>query len=664
MSYVDSEIISRLIIDKLISNVIIDNKLKEIDTHFTNHVKKFIFKFIKPSIKSDFIFHEKGLDKIEENVIHFKEQKITKINTWITIPEPETCEPDRFSLKNKLIKEKIQKNDKNKILMNNSVKELELEYITKSSNIMRKSKQKRNYYRNKILKKNILIKKENIDSNDNKKSKEKKKEPILEIEGTYIPLDNKEKINILLNDTDENTHLRKEWELYLIGKQKKEMQEQLRKKLAKAKLLRNKEFKLINTNELTFDSDGNILKLNKLKENSFQNDFVSSESSLKKNKIEEYPPVQTTSQIVNNKINNERSKNSVDNIKLTKLNLEDINNNEIVEYNIEKKMRYKSEFDIYNILNKRNKLKNNTEKLIVSGSNFDKMNPEIGVIISNPENEKDKKIGGFNYIKKYNRPSMNELNEYLSNYNSDMNSNYNNSNSQIASFLYSYSNKNNSNNNNNNYNYIGYKEHFNDERNPLFQNAVHINEEKSRNLLNKRDLFNKKSLSNENIFRRNNLLKKGRNKSNISLFSQPNLITNNNYLSSVNNILLSNKFSYSNLKSFFYDYNENHEIKDRNNINNKKLGNVKVIKENTNNLIFSLKDIRKNKQNILPNINSNKNKNIMGQDYINKFLINTIQKRNLSYKNMENLNDINKENSYKNQFLKSKKYSDSNINKV
>ena len=663
MSYVDSEIISRLIIDKLISNVIIDNKLKEIDTHFTNHIKKFIFKFIKPSIKSDFIFHEKGDDKIEENIIHFKEQKITKINTWITIPEPETCEPDRFSLKNKLVKEKMQKNDKNNILMNNSVKELELEYITKSSNIIRKSKQKRNYYRNKILKRNILTKKENIDSNDNKKSKEKKKEPILEIEGTYIPLDNKEKINILLNDTDENTHLRKEWELYLIRKQKKELQEQLRKKLAKAKLLKNKEFKLINMNELTFDSDGNILKMNKLKENSFQNDFISSKSSLKKNKIEEYTPVQTTSQIVNNKINNEKTKNSVDNIKLTKLNLEDINNNEIVEYNIEKKMRYKSEFDIYNILNKRNKLKNNTEKLIVSGSNFDKMNPEIGVIITNPENEKDKKIGGFNYIKKYNRPSINELNEYLSNYNSDINSNYNNSNSQIASFLYSYSNKNNT-NNNNNYNYIGYKEHFNDERNPLFQNAVHINEEKSRNLLNKRDLFNKKSLSNENIFRRNNLLKKGRNKSNNSLFSQPNLITNNNYLSSVNNILLSNKFSYSNLKSFFYDYNENHENKDRNNINNKKLGNVKVIKENTNNLIFSLKDIRKNKQNILPNINSNKNKNIMGQDYINKFLINTIQKRNLSYKNMENLNDINKENSYKNQFLKSKKYSDSNINKV
>ena len=666
MSYVDSEIISRLIIDKLISNVIIDNKLKEIDTHFTNHVKKFIFKFIKPSIKSDFIFHEKGLDKIEENVIHFKEQKITKINTWITIPEPETCEPDRFSLKNKLIKEKIQKNDKNKILMNNSVKELELEYITKSSNIMRKSKQKRNYYRNKILKKNILIKKENISTNSSKNSKDKKKEPILEIPGTYIPLNSKEKINILLNDTEENNNLRKEWQLYLIEKEKKEFQERLKLKNARAKLLINKEFKLINTNELTFDSDGNILKLNKPKENLFQNGFISSKSSLKKNKIEETTPLQTTTQLI------KKPNNSNNKIKLTKLNLEDINNNnEIVEYNLDEQLRFKSEFNIYKNLNKYNKGKNNTEKVIVSGSNFDKMEPEIGVVISSPEKEKEKKIGGFNYIKKYNRPSMNELNEYLSNYTNDMSSNYNNSNSKITSFLNSYSNKSNNSNN-----YIGYKEHFNDERNPLFQNAVHLNEEKNKNnknLLSKRDLINKKSLSNENIFRRNNLLKKGRNKNNFILFNQPilnannndNINSNDNYLSSVNNILLSNKFSYSNLKSFFYDYNENPTKENRNNnYNNKKFGKVKVIKENNNNLIFSMKDIRINNKNLLPNINSNKNKNIMGQDYINKFLINTIQKRNLSYKNLDNLNDINKANSYKNQFLKLKNYNEKIMNKA
>ena len=142
---------------------------------------------------------------------------------------------------------------------------------------MKKNKQKKKY-RNKILKRNILIKKENISTNSSKNSKDKKKEPILEIPGTYIPLNSKEKINILLNDTEENNNLRKEWQLYLIEKEKKEFQERLKLKNARAKLLINKEFKLINTNELTFDSDGNILKLNKPKENLFQNGFISSKS--------------------------------------------------------------------------------------------------------------------------------------------------------------------------------------------------------------------------------------------------------------------------------------------------------------------------------------------------------------------------------------------------
>ena len=665
MTYVDSETISRLIIDKLISNVIIENKLKDVDLLFNIHIEKFIFELITPLMQSEFIFHENGLDKIEEDIFHYKENKISKINTWLTIPEPKTCEGDRFSSNIKLIKLKLQKNDKNNIILDNSLKELESEHNIKNSDIMKKNKQKKKY-RNKILKRNILIKKENISTNSSKNSKDKKKEPILEIPGTYIPLNSKEKINILLNDTEENNNLRKEWQLYLIEKEKKEFQERLKLKNARAKLLINKEFKLINTNELTFDSDGNILKLNKPKENLFQNGFISSKSSLKKNKIEETTPLQTTTQLI------KKPNNSNNKIKLTKLNLEDINNNnEIVEYNLDEQIRFKSEFNIYKNLNKYNKGKNNTEKVIVSGSNFDKMEPEIGVVISSPEKEKEKKIGGFNYIKKYNRPSMNELNEYLSNYTNDMSSNYNNSNSKIASFLYSYSNKSNNSNN-----YIGYKEHFNDERNPLFQNAVHLNEEKNKNnknLLSKRDLINKQSLSNENIFRRNNLLKKGRNKNNFILFNQPifnannndNINSNDNYLSSVNNILLSNKFSYSNLKSFFYDYNENNKKENRyNNYNNKKFGNVKVIKENNNNLIFSMKDIRINNKNLLPNINSNKNKNIMGQDYINKFLINTIQKRNLSYKNLDNLNDINKENSYKNQFLKLQKYNENIMNKA
>ena len=655
MTYVDSETISRLIIDKLISNVIIENKLKDVDLLFNIHIEKFIFELITPLMQSEFIFHENGLDKIEEDIFHYKENKISKINTWLTIPEPKTCEGDRFSSNIKLIKLKLQKNDKNNIILDNSLKELESEHNIKNSDIIKKNKQKKKY-RNKISKRNILIKKENISTNSSKNSKDKKKEPILEIPGTYIPLNSKEKINILLNDTEENNNLRKEWQLYLIEKEKKEFQERLKLKNARAKLLINKEFKLINTNELTFDSDGNILKLNKPKENLFQNGFISSKSSLKKNKIEETTPLQTTTQLI------KKPNNSNNKIKLTKLNLEDINNNnEIVEYNLDEQIRFKSEFNIYKNLNKYYKGKNNTEKVIVSGSNYDKMEPEIGVVISSPEKEKEKKIGGFNYIKKYNRPSMNELNEYLSNYTNDMSSNYNNSNSKIASFLYSYSNKSNNSNN-----YIGYKEHFNDERNPLFQNAFNLNDRKSRNLLLKREIGNKKSLSNENIFRTNKIIKKGKSYNNIILLKDEQNFNgkdiNSNYLSSVNNIFLSNKFNFPNLKILFSEENENYLNTDMNKNDTKNLGNIKVMKENKSNLIYSIKDIRKGNKNFLPNINADKNKNILGKDYINKFLINTIQKRNLSYGNLENINDINKENSYKNQFLKIKKNNNKNVN--
>ena len=265
-------------------------------------------------------------------------------------------------------------------------------------------------------------------------------------------------------------------------------------------------------------------------------------------------------------------------------------------------------------------------------------------------------MGGFDYIKKYNKPSMNELSQFLSNSNNNSNLN---SNSKIASFLNSNSNMNNY------YNYIGYKENFNDERNPLFQNAVHIKEErnnkKSRNLILKREMGNKKSLSNENIFNRNHFLKKSRS-INKNLFKNKNININindnisNNYLSSVNNILLSQNFNLTNLKYAFSEENENHLSTDISKIKNKKIGKIKIMKENKSNLIYSLKDLKKGNNNIFPNIklDNNKKMKIQGQDYINKFLINTIKKTNISYDNFENNNDINKENSYKNIFLRSK----------
>ena len=662
MSDKNSETISRLIIDKLISNVILENKIGHANSVFNSHIEKFIFKIISPFLKSKFLLYDKDLDKIEdENIIFFEEKNISKVNTWLTVPEPKTCQKDRFTSQIKLIKPNLQNNDG--VILDNSLKESEFENDIKNNkgnNKNEKTNKRNKNYRNKILKLKFLMNKQNIDLNDDKIRKEKKKEPILEIPGIYIPYNDKEKINILLNDTEENKYLRKEWKLNMIEKEKKLLKEQLIKKNARPNLLIKKEMKLINSHELTFDSNGKILKLNLNKVNSLKQDFLSSKVTLK-NKKEAITPIQTSTQLF-------KKSSSTNKRKLSNVKLKDINNQEIVEYNEEEKMNYINEFNDEYFKNKKNNQNKNIEKQILSGSNFEKMRPEIGVIISNTDNgkKKEKKSGGFDYIKKYNRPSMNELSQFLSSSNNDIKPNNNNSNNKMTSFLYSYSNTNNNNDYKTKNNYIGYKEHFNDERNPLFQNAFNLNDRKSRNLLLKREIGNKKSLSNENIFRTNKIIKKGKSYNNIILLKDEQNFNgkdiNSNYLSSVNNIFLSNKFNFPNLKILFSEENENYLNADMNKNVTKNLGNIKVMKENKSNLIYSIKDIRKDNKNFLPNINADKNKNILGKDYINKFLINTIQKRNLSYGNLENINDINKENSYKNQFLKIKKNNNENVN--
>ena len=101
------------------------------------------------------------------------------------------------------------------------------------------------------------------------------------------------------------------------------------------------------------------------------------------------------------------------------------------------------------------------------------MIPEVGVIVTG-ERENEKKDGGFEYVKKYNKPSFNELSRFISesiNLNSNNFSSYLNSNSEL--------NMNNKSINNeylktDDNNYIGYKEEFN-ENNPLMQNVHKMN---------------------------------------------------------------------------------------------------------------------------------------------------------------------------------------------
>ena len=127
--------------------------------------------------------------------------------------------------------------------------------------------------------------------------------------------------------------------------------EELEKKKTRQKLLfLNKDLKPFNSEQLTFDSNGKILKLNIQNTKLFQKDFISSKINIK-NKTENTPP---TSDEKNQK-------------KQKMIEIED-NNKEIVEYNNQYFYDFKRDFNNNND-KKKDKDKDDKENIILRGAN-------------------------------------------------------------------------------------------------------------------------------------------------------------------------------------------------------------------------------------------------------------------------------------------------------
>ena len=693
-----SDTIVAMILDKLITKVCRDEIVKEINSHFNDHCNNFISKLLSPYLKTPFLFHENGLDTQENNSsnIFYNLVLTQKLNTWVSFKEPNSSQIDRYASNKAKLSRKFDA--KNPILKRQSVennivieqKEFEKEKSDKTKKKVKIKlkdiwKKSNNKLSSKDIKKNVSLNK--LENKETKVLVEKReKELILEIPGTFIPYEKNENINILINNTEENNLLRKERELKNIEKEemlKNEKNKKL-KKINNNSILSKK----FNYDKLTFDSDGNIIKIHLPQVDSFKNDFIISNPKIKDeiNKL-----ILEKNDTYNKKkstiISNKKSLKLIDSKLKIKERISETNTNDDkiikIEYNPEDKM---DEFFL-----KSSKKKKISPQIIYSGSNFEKISPEIGVIISDTDKnqkieDKEKaknnmKIGGFDYIKKYNRPSMNEISNLLSSQKSKINNNY------ITSFFnYDYSKNLNDNKNeinekyyselnklNKENNYIGYKEEFTDNNNPLFQGAVYIKDEVQNNQNNKKNgkensnkvlslkIKNKKSFSNENIFlpkrKINSKLKKNvsyqinplYNKKNIHLNINSNL--NNNYLSSVNNILLSDNFNGPNLKSVFLDENQNHIITHENKAENNIILKLNSIENENKNTIAPLKNLKYRKD-ILPTIteNNNKEKYIIQQKYINKFNFDIVKNKNWG----NNINDDNlfNKNSYKDKFLK------------
>ena len=146
------------------------------------------------------------------------------------------------------------------------------------------------------------------------------------------------------------------------------------------------------------------------------------------------------------------------------------NANNKIDADISKIIVEKNYEDKINKSNFNKKKEKDKGSILPSGYNFDKFVPEVGVVITG-ENDKDKKEGGFEYIKKFNKPSFNELSRFISqsinsgNFSSYLNSSDINANNKSINNEYVKTDENN---------YIGYKEEFN-ENNPLMQNVHKMN---------------------------------------------------------------------------------------------------------------------------------------------------------------------------------------------
>ncbi len=299
--------------------------------------------------------------------------------------------------------------------------------------------------------------------------------------------------------------------------------------------------------------------------------------------------------------------------------------------------------------NSKNKYNNKDKKDMVlpSGGNFDKIIPEVGVIVKG-ENSREVKEGGFDYVKKYNKPSFNELSRFISesiNLNSHIYSS-----SLMASSDLNKNSRNNINNNENNErkdenNYIGYKEEFTD-NNPLIQDAHYLNNN-LRHFSPNSNRFNNLSINNSNSKRRN-LFK-----------SYDRIKTENNQFQSIQ---LSKNFESNNqsLKNIFDEAIIN-------NLNNKYIKTNDI--DNTDNMnylekaVLPFKNLRYKKQNgirklIGINEENNKDKYIPGEAFMNKFNSQIINNKEWGkdeddvYKLQERLNkemNIDKESIFRKQ---------------
>lgn len=637
------EAIAEYILNKIISHVVRQSEVKEVYTHMGKKCFSYLKYLINPFLSTEYINYEDGLDNIDllKEKINYKTIVTEKVNNWDYFPEPQTPGIDRYSSGNaKLITLKIEPNELKEELKKKELKELlkRKSSLVDYNAIVNESIEFRNKDKKESTKniKDIIItkkikrkklQKNEEDSKEKEKEKEKKKEEekiLLDLPYEDLPKEKYENKYRLINDNKENNELRRERE-YLIKKRmeiKAVLDIQERKD--KLKRFQNRLQKHFDGSKQTFDPEGKIMMIHSPQVENFNNEFnyvkipninekqKKRRSTLKSNTKTELDLFYNYNESKKFDRLPEDTKDIFNYIKDTlvprwihkafmkylPMKTDNEQNQEKRKYGASKPFKVffgpflqKYVFKDKVIRNPIDAMKNNivylrnenARKRILkpSGSNFNLIQPEIGVVIEDKSRKKKEvKDGGFEYIKKYNKPSMYEFSKLVM---ESSNLNSLKSGTLSSQLIESKVNEINEIKNMNKFSelnkddYNGYILEFSDNLNPLFQNALSLNdkEKKEEENLNIKD--NAKEIKEDDKY-------KNKDKNIFRAMEEGYLKSRYNSMNLINverSIKLNNRVN--NLYSYFLD--DNPPINKVNNINKEiNSKNFSAIRKRNNNL--------------------------------------------------------------------------------
>lgn len=491
-----AEVVSKEIINLAISLAITENYKQQISKLIPNFCYNYVYEIFKNFLLQEFISYDKCKEEEDEegvdnnnNVTNsndlFYNNNNTDMNTWKEIKEPSKPFSERDA--STLIKPmKATEEDENKYDSNRNNALLEMSQTDNSVKEEKHHNKKVSKFnvRNKFeliskpkeegdqslrtLKKGLNPSLLNTSNNKHIKTKEddgnttirerndgKDRNKVIELETHSLPPQfNWKFTEELLNEFET---LRKN---RIIETSKKQEEERLRKEQENKELMlamAARNAKEIDTQRITFDSNGNIIPLKFPRIEALGNEFWWSRQIVKElsvfpteipkekpstspqNKDKKGNQINKSIGIVDDKKNKRRDRYSLKSVNLFK---EERN----ISYNVDINELFK---------NKNSKNSKPNIPIIPAGSNMNLINPEIGVIISD---EKQKKEGSMEFSLKFNKFSMEEFSRIA------LESMNNNTTKNLMSSA-------NSNFNNESNPYIGYAEKFHSSNNPLIQNA-------------------------------------------------------------------------------------------------------------------------------------------------------------------------------------------------